>query len=112
MNVVENIKEIRIKKGLTQQAIADALNADFSAISRLESGKRDLKFDELAIIANVFKMNVIDIITYPDVYVKKSAAYKTKSTRVSLQIDIDQEDIKADVIKLVLGDRILEIKNK
>ena len=34
------------------------------------------------------------------------------ANKVSLQIDIDQDDIKADVIKLVLGNRVLEIKNK
>ena len=37
---------------------------------------------------------------------------KTKATKVTLQIDIDQEDIKADIIKLAFGSRVLEIKNQ
>ena len=35
-----------------------------------------------------------------------------RKTKVTLQIDIDQDDIKADVIQLAFGDRVLEIKNQ
>ena len=111
MNIIENIKEIRIKKGLTQQSIADALNADFSAISKLESGKRELKFNELAVIASVFDMSVIDVISYPDVYVKKDENAKPEPIEAILQIKL-QSDKKDQVLKLVFGENNLEILNK
>jgi Predicted transcriptional regulator with C-terminal CBS domains len=110
MSIIENIKEIRLKKGLTQQALADALEADLSAISKLESGKRELKYNELAIIATELNMSVIDIITYPDVYVKKDDR-KSEPVEAILQIKL-QSDKKEQILKLVFGDHDLEILNK
>ena len=75
----------------------------------IENGKRGLKYETLKQIALIFDMPVIDVITYPDVYIKKSSD-KTKSPRVTLQIDLE-DNVKADVIKLAFGDSVLEIKN-
>ncbi|MEA4918114.1 helix-turn-helix transcriptional regulator [Proteiniphilum sp.] len=107
----ENLKEIRLKKGLTQQFIADALNIDLSAVSKLENGIRQLKYNELEIIAHVFGMSVIDIIAYPDTYVKKDGKSDKEPVEAILQIKL-QSDKKDQVLKLIFGEHNLEILNK
>jgi len=111
MNIEKNIKKIRKESGINQEIIADALGVDTSVISNIEKGKRELKVSELEIIAKTLNVDVLYLITYPDIYEKKGAESQ-KSTKVTLQIDIDEENIKADVIKLAFGERVLEIKNK
>ena len=112
MNIAKNIYEIRKEKGINQEIIADVLNVDTSVISNIEKGKRELKVRELEKIASALKVDVLYLITYPHIYERKSGEDAPKSAKVMLQIEVDQEDIKADVIKLAFGDRVLEIKNK
>ena len=53
MKIIENIKEIRINKGIPQKALADALSVDNAVISNIENGKRELKVAELENITNL-----------------------------------------------------------
>ena len=55
-------------------------------------------------------MREIDIITYPDVYVKKDNT-DAEPVEVVLQIKL-QKDKKDQVLKLAFGDNNLEILNK
>jgi len=109
MNIIENIFSIRKEKGITQEVIADALFVDTSVISNIEKGKRDLRVKELEKIANVLGVDLLYLITYPHVYEKKTKEEKEKIPKVILQIELEDE-VKADAIKLALGDRFLEIK--
>ena len=44
---------------------------------------------------------------------EQSAGEKVLTTpKVILQLELEDSDVKADVIKLAFGDRVLEIKNK
>ena len=63
MKIIENIKEIRINKGIPQKALADALSVDNAVISNIENGKRELKVAELEYIANCLGVDVIDLFT-------------------------------------------------
>jgi transcriptional regulator with XRE-family HTH domain len=72
MEIFKNIKFFREKKGYSQEVIANTLSSDVSVISNIENGKRPVRFFELVIIANCLEMEVIDLITYPEVYVKKT----------------------------------------
>lgn len=112
-SIHENIKSIRIKKSYSQEFMASKLGMEQVSYGLIENNKRKLRYETLEQIALIFKMPIIDIIAYPDECVLKDKTNAAKKThKVSLQIDIDQDDIKADVIKLVLGNRVLEIKNK
>ena len=48
MVTIDELKRLRINAGLPQQALADALGIDRSAISKIESGDRDLTILEAA----------------------------------------------------------------
>ena len=111
MNVVENIFAIRRERGITQEVIADALFVDTSVVSNIEKGKRELKVSELEKIAKVLGVDVLYLITYPDVYEKKTKGKNGEIPKVILQIELE-DHVKADAIKLAFGDRVLEIRNK
>lgn len=72
MNIIDNIREIRLQKGITQEAIADALNVDTSVVSNIEKGKRELRVSELEKVANVLEVETIYLLTYPKKYVDSS----------------------------------------
>jgi len=70
IDIQKNIEEIRKNKGIKQSIIADKLGVGQSAYSNYISRNSDMKFSLLEKIAEILQVNVIDIITYPDVYVK------------------------------------------
>jgi len=111
MNIIENILAIRKEKGITQEVIADALCVDTSVVSNIENGKRELKVNELEKIANALKVNVVYLITYPHIYEKKPTDKIENFPKVILQVELE-DSVKADIITLAFGDRVLEIKNK
>lgn len=109
MNIIENIKKIRIEKGVTQEVLAEALSVDPSALSNLERGKRELKVSELEIIADCLGVRVIDLFTWPVRYVEPGQ--DNEAVEAILQIKL-KRDRKEQVLKLVFGDNNLEILNK
>ncbi|MBR5354551.1 MAG: helix-turn-helix transcriptional regulator [Alphaproteobacteria bacterium] len=70
IEIQRNIEEIRKKKGIKQATIADVLGVGQSAYSNYISRNSDIKFSLLEKIAEILQVPVIDIITYPEVYVK------------------------------------------
>ena len=78
--VVKNIIKIRENNGLSKRKLANELGINEASYGRIESGEIALSYDHLAKIANFYQMSVIDIITYPDVYVKKEEATPSKRT--------------------------------
>lgn len=110
MDIIENLKKIRVQKLVNQQVLADALDVDVAVISNIEKGKRELKVSELEIIANVFGLRVIDLFTYPQVYVEKTET-TAEPVEAILQIKLTK-DKKDQVLRLVFGDNNIEILNK
>lgn len=110
MNVVKNIREIRLQKSISQSAIADELGVDVAVISNIEKGKRELRVSEFEKIAKVLRMSVIDILTYPKIFVE-STSNTLEPVEAILQIRL-QKDKKDQVLKLVFGENNLEILNR
>lgn len=112
-SIIQNIKEIRLKKSISQQAIADELGVDVSAVSNIENGKRELKVSELAIIANILCVRVIDLFTYPKKFVESEGGDRENSEPLEAILQIKLRRDKQDqILKLVFGDNNLEILNK
>ncbi len=108
-NVIKNIIKIRNSQGVTKRALAEYLHINESSYGRLEKGDVALTYNTLADIASFFSMRVVDVITYPDVYVKKEAT--EEPIEAILQIKLKQEK-KDQVLKLVFGENNIEILNK
>lgn len=64
--VYSTIKELRKKKGLTQQDLAEYLNLDVTSISKLENGKIDISLSKLELISTKFEMSVLELLAYPN----------------------------------------------
>lgn len=55
--VIKNLREIRIKKGITQERLAQALKRPQSFVAKVESGERRLDVIEFAYIAGLLGLN-------------------------------------------------------
>ena len=106
--ILENISKIRVNKKITQKSIAEFLEIEQGSYSLLERGERDLTIDRLLQIAIFFKMDIVDIITYPN----KGSYNKENEEDIKaiLQIEL-KKDKKDQVMKLIFGDNSLEILN-
>lgn len=60
------IAEWRESRGLTQQQLADRLEASDVTISRWETGKRQPDLNALAAIAEALDADVMDLYRHPD----------------------------------------------
>jgi len=102
------------QKGIKQRTLADAMGIDESQSSVMKKGNRDLKISEIENIASCLGISITDLFTWPERYVpEQSAGEKVLTTpKVILQLELEDSDVKADVIKLAFGDRVLEIKNR
>ena len=107
--ILENISKIRVNKKITQKSIAEFLEIEQGSYSLLERGERELTIDRLLQIAIFFKMDIVDIITYPN----KGSYNKENEEDIKaiLQIEL-KKDKKDQVMKLIFGDNNLEILNK
>ena len=54
----ERIRQLRIKNGLTQEKIANALNIDQSYYGRIETGKRGCPVDLFVQLSNLFDVSL------------------------------------------------------
>ncbi len=90
------------------------MGIDESQISVMKKGNRDLKISEVENIASCLGVSITDLFTWPKA-ICAGAIYRRKgltTPKVILQLELEDSDVKADVIKLAFGDRVLEIKNK
>lgn len=64
LNLGSKIKELRLKKGCTQETLANALGITSQAVSRWESGESYPGVDMIPIIANYFKITIDELFGY------------------------------------------------
>ncbi len=100
MEVHQAIKEIRKQKGISQLAIANALDLDVAVVSNIEKGKRDLRVKELEIISNTLNISVIDLFTYPEKYIKVT---DTEGDDESLYKEVIKLRAENDVLRELAG---------
>ena len=72
MNILENIKEIRQQKRLSQEVMSDKLNISVSNYSRRENGQIEITLSDLAIIAKTFAMTEVELFLWKE---KSKEAY-------------------------------------
>ncbi len=123
-NILKNIKDIRNEKGFSQEYMAEQLGVTQACYTNWEKGTRKLEYNKLLDIAKVlgYKDNdVINVITYPDVYISQTEAdqkiqraarpAEDEPLEAILQIRLRREK-QNQVLKLVFGENDLEILNK
>lgn len=108
--VSSNILKILKDKGLKPADISRKSGMSQSDLSKRLNGSTKFSLIDISKIANALSIREIDIITYPDVYVKKEEA-SSDPIEAILQIKL-QRDKKDQVLKLIFSDNDIEILNK
>lgn len=98
MDVVKNIIEIRKEKRINQDVIADALNVDNSVISKIEKGVRQLRVNELAIIAEILNEDLLYLFTYPKRYVDEDSLPAGDSVSITFEVSAEKRDFLLELV--------------
>lgn len=62
MPVGDHIRKIRLKKGISQQFIADSIGISQSKFNRIENGKSDILLNDLLQICQILRINYIELL--------------------------------------------------
>jgi len=89
------IKELRTKKGISQQGLAELLGVSRPAISQIENGGRRVSADELDRLAKIFNISVNSLLNKekePEVILEEKA--KEKKLQPSIRINVPQKNLE------------------
>jgi transcriptional regulator with XRE-family HTH domain len=101
MDIGSSIKQIREQKDLLQKQVADYLELDKSAYSKLEKGLREVKVPELVKLASLFSMSTDQIINFEGNIPKEvTIEDKTAVEQLKLIAELEEED-KQTIFKLI-----------
>ena len=108
MNVTDNIKRIRIQKGLRQNEVYPVLGISKSVYSKIESGGRDATIQELVGLSKLFDMTLDQIVFYEG-NLPTPVIIEDKPINEQHQLfdELDEED-RQTVLKIV--DKMLTTK--
>jgi transcriptional regulator with XRE-family HTH domain len=62
MSLGDQIRKIRLKRGISQQFISDSIGVSQSKFNRIENGKSDILLNELMQICQILRINYIDLL--------------------------------------------------
>lgn len=82
MEFNEKLKELRKRKGLTQEELAQALYVSRTAVSKWESGRGYPSIDSLKAVAKLFSVTVDDLISGDELLNVAEEDSKQKQTRL------------------------------
>lgn len=119
--IVSNIIKLMRDRELKQSTLAEYMNTTQSQISKKLSGELRISLNDLAEMASALSkmaiqsgkqdISVIDLITYPDRYVKvESGEKQDEPIEAVLQIKL-QKSKKEQVLRLIFGDNDIELLN-
>ena len=112
--ILRNIRAIRESRGFSQEQMADLMKISQSQYARFERGATKADLETVYKFCEVVNFRVIDLITYPKVYIDPEAISRlipsNNEIKATLQIELDAEK-KEQVLKLVLGNNYLNIFN-
>lgn len=108
--IIDNIRKILQERGFQQQDLAAYAEINESQVSKIFSGKARLSIQQLSKMATGLQMSELDIITWPDKFVKVGAS-EPEPVEAILQIRL-KKDKKDQVLRLVFGDNNIEILNR
>ena len=98
-----NIKDIRMRKGLTQSEVASALGVSSVVYSRYENGKRQPSIDTLIQMADIFGVTVDYLLGRQDIEDSTLSEYELHLLIASRNAD---ERAKQDALNMLLAHAI------
>jgi transcriptional regulator with XRE-family HTH domain len=98
--ISSRIKELREKKGLSQEEVADMLNISRSAVSQIENNERGVSGLELATLSKVFEVStdyILGLEVSPEIVLPKE---KSQTPKQEMRVSVPQ--VNLDKFKQVL----------
>lgn len=114
MSTSENIKKIRIEKGLTQRKLGELCGMADSAIRRYESGRANPKLGTIAKIASALEVNIFELIDKEDFIAQKNKLKEFLTPEIqkeSEEIEVWIESYSQGKTEINSWDRELELLN-
>lgn len=89
-HIAENLRKHRVLRGYTQEYIAEYLGKrDYTAYSRYEQGRSNLKMEDAIKLANLYEVDVQELISVtPSVAAYSDNGKKTQGL-LSILVDLD-----------------------
>ena len=112
-SILRNIIRIRNNKRFSQRNVAEFIGISDATYSRIESGKVDLSYKQLTLIANFFEMSVIDVISYPDIC---SINSKKNIAKINFEIELPidefaQFEIREKIMETLKSNKLCNIND-
>lgn len=117
MSVNDSIRTIRKIKQWTQEDMAEKLEMSVNAYSKIESGKTKLNLDKLEQIANIFNINVAELVESKEkgfiflfsennqnnstIYTSEAAYFEIEKLKFMLEQKEKEIQLLKDVIELL-----------
>lgn len=108
--VLLSLIKIMRDRNLTQAAMAEYMGVSPSHFGKVVRGEVKMSFVQMSNLASNLSMSEIDLMTYPDKYIRVGKS-EDDPVKAVLQIEL-KKDKKDQVLKLLFGEHNIEILNK
>jgi transcriptional regulator with XRE-family HTH domain len=89
-HIAENLRKHRVLRGYTQEYIAEYLGKrDYTAYSRYEQGRSNLKMEDAIKLANLYDVDVQELISISPSITPAVETQKKSSGLISILVDLD-----------------------
>jgi transcriptional regulator with XRE-family HTH domain len=89
-HIAENLRKHRVLRGYTQEYIAEYLGKrDYTAYSRYEQGRSNLKMEDAIKLANLYEVDVQELISVTPSVSAYSDNGKKNNGMISILVDLD-----------------------
>ncbi|MBU1172734.1 MAG: helix-turn-helix domain-containing protein [Proteobacteria bacterium] len=93
MNLSQNLKKLRKKKGWSQSQLAEQIGSHLSHINRIETGKYNPSLDVIQKLASVFEVSIDYLVSdMEEDYKEVKIENKGLMERIKLIDTLDEED--------------------
>lgn len=95
MQIGEKIRKVREAKGLSQKQVAFSLGMDQAQYSRIENGKTDPSFSNVAKIANALGVDLSELFRSDEVFKEVNSYDKSLIEKLSIIDKLDEKEKQA-----------------
>ena len=99
-NVGKNIRTIRHQRGWSQEDVATRLGISIPAFSKIETGVTDINLSRLEQIANIYEINVVNLIALDAAPVEPQVSNLNIAQKKILEREMEIANLQRKVIQL------------
>jgi len=104
--VIDKLLKIMKDRDLKQERMAEFAGVDPSQFSKILSGNVQISLWQLSNIATNLNLRIIDIFTFPDIYIKSKK--DDEKTKILIEFEVNRKDL----VELELQNKVFKIVDK